>query len=175
MSTWHSDKANKENNAMGRDNYETPPMTPPERLPPEQRSLPHNEQHVLAAHHATVHIRDLLEKIIFYVGVPLATLYPLGALFYWIQLWRDFEIDSQAAWQGVVLIPKQFVVSQFSWQLVFGRETTTLLPVIIVAVAVAILIALEESRNVVRAFTCPLHTPDGGAGIDIGIASHSRV
>jgi hypothetical protein len=147
MSTWHSDKANKEINAMGRDNHETSPMTPPERVPTEQRSLPHNEQHVLAAHRATVHIRDLLETIIFYVGLPLATLYPLGALFYWIQLRRDFEINSQAAWQGVVLIPEQFVVSQFSWQLVFGRETTTFLPVILIAVSVAILIALKESRN----------------------------
>jgi hypothetical protein len=39
-------------------------------------------------------VRSLAESVLFYVGIPAATLYPLGVLGLGIQLWMAFVVSS---------------------------------------------------------------------------------
>ena len=57
--------------------------------------------------------RDLLEAVLFYVGVPAATLYPLGFMGVFLQLWTDQFFpyyDYKTLWDAVATIPKAEVV-----------------------------------------------------------------
>jgi hypothetical protein len=58
-------------------------------------------------------VRSLGESVLFYVGIPAATLYPLGFLGVGIQLWRDplfpySRLDS--VWVAVSLVPETVVI-----------------------------------------------------------------
>ena len=59
--------------------------------------------------------RDLLEAILFYLGVPAATLYPLGFVGLFLQLWSDRLFpyrynDVDVLWDALAYIPKTVVV-----------------------------------------------------------------
>lgn len=58
-------------------------------------------------------VRSLGESLLFYVGIPAATLYPLGFLGLGIQIWRDplfpySRLDS--VWLAVSLVPEMSVI-----------------------------------------------------------------
>lgn len=58
-------------------------------------------------------VRSIAESVLFYVGIPAATLYPLGFLGLGIQMWRDplfpySRLDS--VWQAVSLVPEMSVI-----------------------------------------------------------------
>ena len=63
-------------------------------------------------------LRDLLERAIFYLGVPAITAYPLGVLFYWIQIRSHYDISADASWQAVIQIPREFVIAKTAAMLV---------------------------------------------------------
>jgi hypothetical protein len=46
-----------------------------------------------AATPSAFQLRDLVERVIFYVGVPAVTLYPVGALFYCLQFVTHYDMD----------------------------------------------------------------------------------
>ena len=58
-------------------------------------------------------VRSLAESFLFYVGIPAATLYPLGFLGVGLQMWRDplypyARLDS--VWLAVSLVPETVVI-----------------------------------------------------------------
>jgi hypothetical protein len=55
----------------------------------------------------SLQLRDLLERAIFYLDVLAITLYPIGVLFYWVQLRSHYDISSDVAWQAVFKIPRE--------------------------------------------------------------------
>jgi hypothetical protein len=65
-------------------------------------------------------LRDLLERAIFYLGVPTITLYPMGVLFYWIQIRSHHDISAQASWQAVFQIPRELLIAETASMLVDG-------------------------------------------------------
>jgi hypothetical protein len=70
-------------------------------------------------------LRDLLERAIFYLGVPAITLYPMGILFYWIQIRSHYDISAQASWQAVFQIPKELLIAETASMLVDGIALAT--------------------------------------------------
>jgi hypothetical protein len=57
--------------------------------------------------------RDLLETLLFYVGVPAATLYPLGFAGLFFQMWSDQLFpysDFDTLWDAVATIPNTHVI-----------------------------------------------------------------
>jgi hypothetical protein len=67
-----------------------------------------------------VQLRDLLERAIFYLSVSAITLYPMGVLFYWIQIRSHYDIGAQAAWQAVFKIPQELLIAETASMLVEG-------------------------------------------------------
>jgi hypothetical protein len=60
-----------------------------------------------------MNFRDLVQSLLFYVGIPAFTLYPLGFAALAIQLWNDplFPYyDFKAIWYAVTLVPKTEVM-----------------------------------------------------------------
>ena len=55
-------------------------------------------------------LRDLVERVIFYVGVPAVTLYPVGALFYCVQFMTHYDMDLTPSWHAVLVIPRELVL-----------------------------------------------------------------
>jgi len=64
-------------------------------------------------------LRDILGGALFYIGIPAATLYPLGFMALSLQLWRDADFpynwassgfDFSMIWFAVSLVPKVVVV-----------------------------------------------------------------
>ena len=56
-----------------------------------------------------MNFRDLVQSLLFYVGIPAFTLYPLGFAALAIQLWNDplfpyYDFDT--VWYAVTLVPK---------------------------------------------------------------------
>jgi hypothetical protein len=70
-------------------------------------------------------LRDLLERAIFYLGVPTITLYPMGVLFYWIQIRSHYDISAQASWQAVFQIPRELLIAETASMLVDGFALAT--------------------------------------------------
>jgi hypothetical protein len=70
-------------------------------------------------------LRDLLERAIFYLGVPAITLYPMGVLFYWIQIRSHYDISPQASWQAVFQIPRELLIAETASMLVEGLALAT--------------------------------------------------
>ena len=95
--------------------------------------------------HPAIHLRDLTERVVFYVGVPAVTLYPVGALFYWIQLISHYHMDFESSWHAVLLIPRPFVIVEIARQLTLGGSATLTL-MIMIAVPAAILFAMGWQR-----------------------------
>ena len=60
-----------------------------------------------------MNFKDLVQSLLFYVGIPAATLYPLGFAALAIQLWNDplfpyYEFDT--IWYAATLVQKTQVV-----------------------------------------------------------------
>ncbi len=58
-------------------------------------------------------VRSLAESVLFYVGIPAATLYPLGFLGVGIQMWRDplFPYERlDSVWVAASLVPEMTVI-----------------------------------------------------------------
>src|SRR5829696_7989847 len=58
-------------------------------------------------------VRSFAESVLFYLGLPVALLYPLGVLGVGIQLWRDplfpySRLDT--VWAAVSLVPERVVI-----------------------------------------------------------------
>jgi hypothetical protein len=70
-------------------------------------------------------LRDLLERAIFYLGVPAITAYPLGVLFYWIQIRSHYDISADASWQAVFQIPREFLIAKTATMLAEGLAFAT--------------------------------------------------
>jgi hypothetical protein len=70
-------------------------------------------------------LRDLLERAIFYLGVPAITAYPLGVLFYWIQIRSHYNISADASWQAVFTIPREFLIAKTATMLAEGLAFAT--------------------------------------------------
>jgi hypothetical protein len=86
-------------------------------------------------------LRDLLERAIFYLGVPAITLYPLGVLFYWIQIRSHYDISADASWQAVFTIPREFLIAKTAAMVVEGFAFATpdlLLTALIIYVPITI-------------------------------------
>ena len=60
--------------------------------------------------HFLKNLRNLLETLLFYVGLPITTLYPVAMLFYWAQIRSTYDTDFEASWHAALLIPKEFAV-----------------------------------------------------------------
>lgn len=58
-------------------------------------------------------VKDVVEVALLYVGVPAVTLYPLGFVGLFIQLWRDSFFpyyDFNMIWNAVAMVPHTEVV-----------------------------------------------------------------
>ena len=61
-----------------------------------------------------IQIKGLIEGGLLYIGIPAATLYPLGSTALGIQLWRDPAFpysDFTTVWEAVALVPQTVVVA----------------------------------------------------------------
>jgi hypothetical protein len=79
--------------------------------------------------------RDILGGALFYIGIPAATLYPLGFIALSLQLWRDADFpynwassgfDFAMIWFAVSLVPKVVVVGTGIRLLLISLFSTTL-------------------------------------------------
>jgi hypothetical protein len=91
-----------------------------------------------AATPSAVQLRDLVERVIFYVGVPAVTLYPIGALFYCVQFVTHYNMDLTPSWHAVLVIPRELVLVETITLLVAG--IAGLLPFMVVYVALSFLL-----------------------------------
>jgi ABC-type phosphate/phosphonate transport system permease subunit len=102
----------------------------------------------------TMNLKDLVQSLLFYVGIPAVTLYPLGFAALAIQLWNDplfpyYDFDT--VWYAVTLVPKTQVVGT-ALKLIF---------ISLVATAVGVGIALRVARSVRRRLSLE-EVPEGG-------------
>lgn len=61
-----------------------------------------------------VQVKSLIEGGLLYIGIPAATLYPLGFIALGVQLWRDPAFpysDFTTVWEAVALVPETVVVA----------------------------------------------------------------
>lgn len=76
-------------------------------------------------------VRDLVELGLLYVGVPAVTLYPLGFVGLFVQMWRDEFFpyyDFNTLWNAVAMVPNTVVVGT-GVQLLYFSVVATLLGV----------------------------------------------
>jgi hypothetical protein len=83
-------------------------------------------------------LRDLAERVIFYVGVPAVTLYPVGALFYCVQFVTHYDMDLTPSWHAVLVIPRELVLVETISLLAAG--IAGLLPFMVVYVGLSFLL-----------------------------------
>ncbi|MBA3473111.1 MAG: hypothetical protein H0T57_07755 [Rubrobacter sp.] len=82
-------------------------------------------------------VKDLVEVALLYVGVPAVTLYPLGFVGLFIQLWRDNFFpyyDFNTIWNAVAIVPNTVVVGT-GVQLLYFSLIATLLGVGVASLA----------------------------------------
>src|SRR4029453_9198748 len=76
-----------------------------------------------------MNFKDLVQSLLFYVGIPAVTLYPLGFAALAIQLWNDplFPYyDFASIWYAVTLVPKTVVVGTALELILLSLCTTVL-------------------------------------------------
>lgn len=76
-----------------------------------------------------MNFKDLVQSLLFYVGIPAVTLYPLGFAALAIQLWNDplFPYyDFATIWYAVTLVPKTVVVGTALELILLSLCTTVL-------------------------------------------------
>jgi hypothetical protein len=105
-----------------------------------------------------MNLKALVQSLLFYVGIPAVTLYPLGFAALAIQLWNDLLFpyyDFDTVWYAVTLVPKTEVVGT-ALKLIF---------ISLGATAVGASIALRVARSVRRRRGLSLEeVPEGGEG-----------
>ena len=75
---------------------------------------------------SSLHFRDLIETIILYVGLPAATLYPIGTLLYLSELFFFYgkspfiNADFSSVAYAVILIPDVYIMLQAFAVLTWG-------------------------------------------------------
>jgi len=107
-------------------------------------------------------IKSLIEGGLLYIGIPAATLYPLGFIALGVQLWRDPAFpyhDFTTIWEAVALIPETVVVAT-GIRLIYLSLVATILGA---AVAGKLFALVRRKKN-----------GDGGEGSPPGGASQSR-
>jgi hypothetical protein len=106
-----------------------------------------------------MNFRDLVQSLLFYVGIPAFTLYPLGFAALAIQLWNDplfpyYDFDT--VWYAVTLVPKTEVMGT-ALKLIFLS---------LVATALSAGIALRISRILQRRRGLSVEEkPEGGGRV----------
>src|SRR5215213_2218183 len=76
-----------------------------------------------------MNFKDLVQSLLFYVGIPAVTLYPLGFAALAIQLWNDplFPYyDFATIWYAVTLVPRTVVMGTALKLIVLSLSTTVL-------------------------------------------------
>jgi hypothetical protein len=91
-----------------------------------------------AATPSAFQLRDFVERVIFYVGVPAVTLYPVGALFYYVQFVTHYDMDLSSSWHAVLEIPRELVLVETLSLLAVG--IAELLPFMAVYVGLSFLL-----------------------------------
>jgi hypothetical protein len=104
-----------------------------------------------------MNFRDLVQSLLFYVGIPAFTLYPLGFAALAIQLWNDplfpyYDFDT--VWYAVTLVPQTQVIGT-GLKLMFLS---------LVATALGVGIALRVSRFLHRRRGLSVEEKPEGAG-----------
>jgi hypothetical protein len=99
--------------------------------------------------HFLKNLRDLLEVLLFYIALPITTLYPMAVLFYWAQIRTSYDTDFEASWHAALLIPKNFAVVEIVKDLTLGASSTLLI-VYIVALTVFFLEKEGEETSLER-------------------------
>jgi hypothetical protein len=83
----------------------------------------------MAPKEAAMNFKDFIQSLLFYVGIPAVTLYPLGFAALAIQLWRDplfpyYDFDT--VWYAVTLVDNTQVIGTalklISWYQIRGVE-----------------------------------------------------
>lgn len=99
--------------------------------------------------HFLKNLRDLLETLLFYVGLPITVLYPVAILFYWAQIRSTYSTDFEASWHAVLLIPRDFAVVEIVKVLTLGISDALSI-ICIVALVVFFLEKEGEETNLGR-------------------------
>lgn len=92
-----------------------------------------------------IQVKGLIEGGLLYIGIPAATLYPLGFIALAVQLWRDAAFpyrDFTTVWEAVALIPQTVVVAT-GIRLIYLSVIATILG----AAVAGMLLALSRRRK----------------------------
>ena len=98
------------------------------------------------AQQESIQFKSLIEGGLLYIGIPAATLYPLGFIALGVQLWRDPAFpygDFTTVWEAVALIPQTVVVAT-GIRLIYLSVIATILGA---AVAAMLLALLRRTKN----------------------------
>jgi len=93
-----------------------------------------------------IQVKSLIEGGLLYIGIPAATLYPLGFIALGVQLWRDPAFpygDFTTVWEAVALVPQTVVVAT-GIRLIFMSLMATILGA---AVAGFLLALVRRKKN----------------------------
>lgn len=92
------------------------------------------------AQQESIQIRSLIEGGLLYIGIPAATLYPLGFMALGVQLWRDPAFpyrDFTTVWEAVALVPQTVVVAT-GIRLIYMSLVATILGAVVAGVLLAL-------------------------------------
>ena len=93
------------------------------------------DSHAKPSRDSSRSLRDILGGVLFYIGIPAATLYPLGFMALSLQLWRDPDfpydwassgLDFSMIWYAASLVPKVVVIGTGVRLLLISVLSTTL-------------------------------------------------
>ena len=93
------------------------------------------DSHAKPSRDSSPSLRDILGGALFYIGIPAATLYPLGFMALGLQLWRDPDfpydwassgLDFSMIWYAASLVPKVVVIGTGVRLLLISVLSTTL-------------------------------------------------
>ena len=93
------------------------------------------------AQQESIQVKSLIEGGLLYIGIPAATLYPLGFIALGVQLWRDPAFpyrDFTTVWEAVALIPQTVVVAT-GIRLIYLSVIATILGAAVAAMLLAVL------------------------------------
>ena len=87
-----------------------------------------------------IQVRGLIEGGLLYIGIPAATLYPLGFVALGVQLWRDPAFpyrDFTTVWEAVALVPQTVVVAT-GIRLIYMSLIATILGAVVAGMLLAL-------------------------------------
>ena len=105
-------------------------------------SNPHGEEDLdgAPARQEGIQVRGLIEGGLLYIGIPAATLYPLGFVALGVQLWRDPAFpyrDFTTVWEAVALVPQTVVVAT-GIRLIYMSLIATILGAVVAGMLLAL-------------------------------------